>query len=437
MYHQPTLDMLASARLQQPAHRDQPVRERPKYDPKTLCYQHAADEAAFTAWRAPALTKMARGVMVVGAIAALMGAAVDWKELDIHAAEEMTAERFAVALGLLINAAVLKTRFAQAHLTGFLAIGAIAVHLIWLVNVPHVGAHLPSYTGVLPINVMLTFLLSGLMFRRAIWVVAGALVAYSTALLLNHPDPLPSIIYLTIASMFAGFGGYAVERAKRDAWAEAILVAEERRRSDRLLLNVLPACIADRMKQGEGVIADRFEDAAVLFGDIVGFTKMSAEIRPETLVRILDDIFSRFDRIADELELEKIKTIGDCYMLACGLPKQRRQDHARIADAALLMQQEIAKVSAAYGYKLNMRIGLHLGPVVAGVIGESKFVYDLWGDTVNVASRMESTAPVGAVQVTDAVKTRLQDRFDFEDRGEIDLKGKGPMRAWRLSGRKP
>ena len=127
-----------------------------------------------------------KGVVLGGAIAALMGAAVDWKELDIHAAEEMTAERFAVALGLLINAAVLKTRFAQAHLTGFLAIGAIAVHLIWLVNVPHVGAHLPSYTGVLPINVMLTFLLSGLMFRRAIWVVAGALVAYSTALLLNH-----------------------------------------------------------------------------------------------------------------------------------------------------------------------------------------------------------------------------------------------------------
>ena len=160
MYHQPTLDMLASQRLQRPVNRDRPVRQRPNYDRRTLRYQSAADEAAFIAWRAPALTKMARGVMIVGAIAALMGAAIDWKELDIHAAEEMTAERFADAAGLILNAAVLKTRFAQRHLAAFLALGAIAVHLIWLVNVPHVGAHLPSYTGVLPINVMLTFLLS-------------------------------------------------------------------------------------------------------------------------------------------------------------------------------------------------------------------------------------------------------------------------------------
>ncbi|MEM8753935.1 MAG: adenylate/guanylate cyclase domain-containing protein, partial [Pseudomonadota bacterium] len=142
-----------------------------------------------------------------------------------------------------------------------------------------------------------------------------------------------------------------------------------------------------------------------------------------------------FDAIADAHDLEKIKTIGDAYMMAAGLPTERSPDPANAVDAALEMREALAEIAARRGVDVSMRAGVHIGPVVAGVIGRSKFVYDLWGDSVNVAARMESAAPVGAVQTTEAVRDRLADRFRFADRGEIDVKGKGPMRVWLVEGR--
>jgi class 3 adenylate cyclase len=171
-----------------------------------------------------------------------------------------------------------------------------------------------------------------------------------------------------------------------------------------------------------------------MFADIVGFTKMSARLKPEELVRRLNQIFSAFDDIADESGLEKIKTIGDAYMVAGGLHDRHAKDHAQaVARMALRM---VAHVKA-YGEKigedgLSIRIGIHTGPVVAGVIGKRKFIYDIWGDTVNTASRMESHGVSGKVQITDATRERLADEFELEDRGEIEVKGKGTMRAWIL-----
>jgi class 3 adenylate cyclase len=204
----------------------------------------------------------------------------------------------------------------------------------------------------------------------------------------------------------------------------------EHERSERLLLNVLPGPIAMRLKRGEGVIADRFPEATVLFADIVDFTPMSASRSPEDVVAVLDDVFSAFDRLADDRGLEKIKTIGDAYMVAGGIPLPREDHCEAVADMAVAMMRACDARGA-----VRLRIGIDAGPVVAGVIGRRKFIYDLWGDTVNTASRMESHGVPGAIQVTARVRERLRGTYRFEPRGTVEVKGKGAMPTWLLEGR--
>lgn len=204
-------------------------------------------------------------------------------------------------------------------------------------------------------------------------------------------------------------------------------LAEARARSEALLLNVLPAPIAARLLDDEGVIADHFDDVTVLFADLAGFTVLSASLPPQALVRILDEAFSVFDHIVRVHRLEKIKTIGDCYMLAGGIPTPSEDHTARVATAGLAFIDALAEVGERTGTPLACRIGMHCGPVVAGVIGKHRFIYDLWGHTVNTASRMESHGVVGAIQCTEAVRARLDGRFTFEARGVVDVKGLGPI----------
>jgi class 3 adenylate cyclase len=206
--------------------------------------------------------------------------------------------------------------------------------------------------------------------------------------------------------------------------------------SDRLLLNILPEAIAQRLKQEEHTIADNFEEVTVMFADIVDFTQLSARIPPNELVQRLNEIFSTFDRLAQQHGLEKIKTIGDAYLVVGGLPMPR-PDHAEaIAQMALDMQQEIRRFKRDDGESFHIRIGINSGPVVAGVIGLNKFIYDLWGDTVNTASRMESQGIPGYIQVTTATYERLRKTFIFEERGILEVKGKGKMLTYFLKGRK-
>lgn len=208
----------------------------------------------------------------------------------------------------------------------------------------------------------------------------------------------------------------------------AAVIATERERSERLLLNVLPEPIAERLKSGESPIADRASEVGVLFADIVGFTHMSETMRPEELVRLLDEVFTTFDGLAAFHGLEKIKTIGDAYMVASGLPGGGAGNHAAdLAEMALEMQKVIPSMPA-----LEVRIGMDIGPVVAGVIGQQKFIYDLWGDTVNTAGRMQSQGIPGAIQVTERAYLHLEPAFAFQERGMIDVKGKGPMRTYLL-----
>jgi class 3 adenylate cyclase len=206
----------------------------------------------------------------------------------------------------------------------------------------------------------------------------------------------------------------------------------ERRRSHDLLRNVLPQSIIDRLGAGESSIADRHEDVAVVFSDFVGFTEISSRLPVATVVSALNGMFSAFDASCEALGVEKIKTIGDAYMAAAGLPGSSGDHVHAAADLALAMR---AAVGAA-GDPWQVRVGLHRGTVVAGVIGTSKFVYDLWGDAVNVASRLETSAPPGRIQVSEAVAAGLADAFELEPRGTIELKGKGSTEAFYLVGRR-
>ena len=206
----------------------------------------------------------------------------------------------------------------------------------------------------------------------------------------------------------------------------------ERARSERLLLNVLPQSIIDRLNAGEQLIADRYDDVAVVFSDFVGFTEIAARLPAADLVSSLNALFSAFDAACTELGVEKIKTIGDAYLAAVGLPGTS-SDHVRAAaDLTLAIRSAVE----AAGPPWQIRIGLHSGPVTAGVIGTTKFVYDLWGDAVNVASRLETTAPPGRIQVSEAVAGALGAEFELEARGKVDLKGKGPTNTFFLIGRR-
>lgn len=211
----------------------------------------------------------------------------------------------------------------------------------------------------------------------------------------------------------------------------------QRHRSEQLLLNILPQSIAERLKKGQQKIADSFSETSVLFADIANFTDLSSHISPTELVELLNQIFSVFDHLVEEYNLEKIKTIGDAYMIVSGLPHPRKDHVEAIADMALEMQQAIADIRTHDNEPILLRIGINTGSVVAGVIGIRRFIYDLWGDTVNVASRMESHGEAGRIQVTHAVYERLKDNYEFDARGEILVKGKGEMLTYWLIGRKP
>ena len=272
--------------------------------------------------------------------------------------------------------------------------------------------------------------------ETAIWlaIFVGDLVlaALLDASVAQKVQPLPNVAILTLFALnIAGIGSLtflalSYFRVQRDA-------AE--RRSEKLLLTILPESIAARLKRGEEPIADHHDDITVLFADLAGFTVRSAHETPAETVAVLNEVFSVFDGLVRRYGLEKIRTIGDSYMVAAGVPVAR-PDHAHaICAMALDLRGEVARLNANHDWDLSFRIGINSGPAVAGIVGREKFHYDLWGDTVNIASRMESHGLPDQIQVTEPVYERLKNDFVFERRGFVDVKGKGPTLTYLLVGR--
>jgi len=243
-----------------------------------------------------------------------------------------------------------------------------------------------------------------------------------------------STFYIACAGVLAALGSGVGYRLREREFLQRLELERAGEQVESLLLNTLPKTIVERLKEGEVTIADRHEETTVLFTDICGFTELSADVPPDELVAFLNDLFSRLDALCERYGLEKIKTIGDAYMVAGGLP-QPLPDHAgAVARMALAMREVTSGMTTPLGTPLRMRIGIHTGPVVAGVIGQRKLVYDLWGDTVNTAARMESHAEPGMIQVTAATHERLAEAFDLRPRGSIAVKGKGTMPTFELLG---
>jgi class 3 adenylate cyclase len=211
---------------------------------------------------------------------------------------------------------------------------------------------------------------------------------------------------------------------------------EEKKKSENLLYNILPISIAKQLREKDGVIAEGFSETTILFADIVGFTMLSERLEPAKVVNLLNEIFSIFDQLIEKSQLEKIKTIGDAYMVVSGVPQPNNNHASTVADLALEMRDSMKKWNQENQQSLELRIGINSGHIVAGVIGLKKFVYDVWGDAVNTASRMESHGIPGQIQVSNSTYEYLKDQYVFEDRGKIEIKGKGKMQTYLLIGKR-
>ena len=210
----------------------------------------------------------------------------------------------------------------------------------------------------------------------------------------------------------------------------------EKERSEQLLLNILPQAIVTRLNRDETLIADHLSDVTILFADLIGFTALSSQLSAKDVVRLLNGLFSEFDRLALSFGVEKIKTVGDAYMLAGGVPEPRRDNAHAVADTALAMLETVKRTNYDLPIPLQMRFGMHSGDVVAGIIGTHKFVYDIWGDAVNIASRMESHGVPNRIQISAATRLHIHEHFQLEPHGRVDIKGKGPMETFILLGRR-
>ncbi|HEV3497606.1 MAG TPA: adenylate/guanylate cyclase domain-containing protein, partial [Actinomycetes bacterium] len=345
--------------------------------------------------------------------------------LAIRGAREPDArppDLLAYALGWAIGALLLARRRWP---LGVLVLSFVTLQAYYVLDYPGISAAVPLavalYTAGAAGHLGWGLLIAG-------WFVAGPIL-FRIAI---DPEPVVAVLgevvrdaSLWLATLLLG----ALARERR-------LLEVERARSERLLRDMLPTSIAERLKQGEGVIADAFGEVTVLFADIADFTWHAERSPPEATVALLNDLFSRFDVLTESRGLEKIKTIGDAYMVAGGLPAPTPGHAEAVAELALEMLEVAAGRRLPDGGPVRLRIGIDSGPVVAGVIGRRRFSYDLWGDTANTASRMETTGIPGCIQVTERTRALLDGRYRFQERGRIQVKGKGTMRTYFLSGRK-
>ncbi len=272
-------------------------------------------------------------------------------------------------------------------------------------------------------------------------MLTGIIFIFFSALSIFIYEPSALFTFIAVPFLITALpvvwaGSLYVQLYARENYRSSKLLSISMQRSESLLLNILPLPIANRLKESPGTIADGFDNVSVLFADIVGFTPLSEQYRPDALIQMLNRIFNEFDTISIKRKVEKIKTIGDAYMLVSGVPEPRTDHCFAVAECALDMVAAAEFLSDPGGNPIQIRVGIHTGSAIAGVIGAHKFAYDLWGDTVNTASRMESHGSAGKIQATKEIYEILKDSFMFEPRGEIEVKGKGKLQTWWLTGRR-
>lgn len=328
------------------------------------------------------------------------------------------------------------TRYWQAAWVGLFMVGLTLI-LLMIAMVPNPPAHSAEFQAAGVMLVMLIGMLA-VPVQFAYAVIPNALVCIaSVAVLFIHMHH--AAIFSLLIFIAYGLGITSIlttEQTRRRGFLLAKMVDAMQAKTDALLHNMVPATIAAQLKGSTERIAESHDEATVLFADIVGFTPISEKMSAQEIVSLLDGVFSRFDAQVDRLGLEKIKTIGDGYMAVGGVPDAREDHVDAVANLALALTDVVAAIPPINGTKLMLRVGIHSGPLVAGVIGTRKLVYDLWGDTVNIASRMESHAENGTIHVTEAVAKRLKANFVIKERGIVDIKGKGVMNTFVLVGRR-
>jgi class 3 adenylate cyclase len=375
---------------------------------------------------------------------ALFGIGDNWTSLSLSSAWLIRFGVICPLLGILLLFSF--TRFYKPIMQPMASLVSLAVCLgsvaiMALARKEEVGVNFYFVGLMLTLLVIFTFFRLSFGYAAAVgWITFGAYqwIAIFRQGMLSDPNDIVifavSNFYLISVNLVGMAVNYFTQLSLRRDFLQQRMIEQERAKSERLLLNVLPAPIAERLKRGEA-IADQFAAVSVLFADIANFTPLSERLPPEQLIALLNQAFSAFDQLAEKHGLEKIKTIGDAYMVVSGLPLPR-SDHAEaLADMALDMQKAMVHLRRNGLEGMELRIGMSSGPVVAGVVGLKKFIYDLWGDTVNTASRMESHGVAGEIQVSKATYTLLKDLYTFEARGIIPVKGKGEMPVYLLKGK--
>lgn len=336
------------------------------------------------------------------------------------------------------------------YLSQFLLISTVLLAGIGIVTMTYLIAGQPNDNAYYPGMILVmacNFIFVPIRFRYAAIVGLTLIAVYNGSQLLVAPQiSIPILIannfFLIGAGLIFGRTCFDTENLLLNQYHSNVLIdqqklaiAKQKQRADELLHSILPEPIADRLIVGTPNIADAYADVTVLFADLAKFTELSNTVSPRNLVRILNSIFSAFDEVAESCGVEKIKTIGDAYMAACGVPDEVEDHPERILRLALGMCDAVAVMRKELPYfDLQVRIGIHTGPCIAGVIGRKRFIYDLWGDTVNLASRMESNGLPGRVQVSEATYLRTKHLYNFEERGSIPIKGRGMMKTYILVG---
>lgn len=406
----------------------------------SLAFKDAELEQAFRSEHARQTLPQVRKALIIAAILYALFTIMDF--VIVASSEQQQWATMLVRFGFAIPSFILayiatyRLYFRQRLQIMISIIIFIAGLGIVTIGVLYEKTHSEIHLSATFLPVFWAFIYSGLRFINAVIVALSLLVTFNAAFFLFLDLSLATLVtynFLLVTSIVIGMlGGYTIESYYRRDFVREQLLELEKRDNEKLLLNILPKHIAEELKATTGTIAKDYEQITVLFTDLVGFTELSRCHSAKQVVGILNDVFCQFDKLTDELELEKIKTIGDAYMVTSNLLNPQGDSALRVAAFALGIKDIINRYNQKTGYHICLRTGIHTGTAVAGVIGVKKFVYDVWGNTVNIASRMESECPVGGIQVSQESYMLLKDKFNFEDRGQIEVKGFENMRAYLL-----